>query len=172
MKRFFIPGLIGLFFLILILIGVSRFGQSQSPTNPSPTPTLSEENAQASPTPSRSQENTTATPTKEANITVTEPRNNDAVGRTFIVQGKARVFENVVSYRVKSQKAGNTIVQGTTMANSPDTGQFGDYTIKVTIPEDYVLATNDILALEVYQASAKDGSDIDKVTIPLRFIEQ
>ena len=172
MKRFFIPGIVGLFILILILIGVSRFGQSQSPTNSSPTPTRSEQDTQTSPTPSRSQENPTQSPEKEANITVSEPRDNDTVGRSFIVQGEARVFENVVSYRVKNQKNGNIIVQGNTMANSPDTGQFGDYTITVTIPEDYVLATNDIIVLEVYQASAKDGSDIDKVTIPLIFKEQ
>ncbi len=78
-------------------------------------------------------------------------------------KGKARVFENVVSIRLKD-KNGKILFQGTTNAQSPDVGQFGLFQKEVTFETMQKEGT-----LEVYQASARDGSEIDKVTIPVKF---
>ena len=55
------------------------------------------------------------------------------------------------------------------MANAPDTGQFGPFNVPVTLSGN--LQSNDHLTLEVFQYSAKDGSEIDKVVIPLIYRE-
>jgi hypothetical protein len=168
MKNYYLPALIALVVLILILAGVSRFARTQQPDSKTlpPTPTEKVQHSQA-PT----GESITPSP-NQANITVTEPKSNDPVGRSFIVQGTARVFENSVSYRLRNQRTGSILNQGVTTADAPDVGQFGDYTITISIPENQQLANNDMLILEVYQASAKDGSDTDKVSVPVRFSDQ
>ena len=174
MKRYSVPAVIFLLFVILVLVGISQFSNNR-PTEqniPSPTPIKSGPTPQNQPTtPSPvSNENPPPSPEQKANIVVTDPKINDRVGRTFIALGEGRVFENVVSYRLLNQNLKEIILQGTTMSNAPDVGQFGKFTITITIPESYKkLANGDPLTLEVYQASAKDGSDIDKVTIPLIF---
>jgi hypothetical protein len=52
------------------------------------------------------------------------------------------------------------------MANAPDAGQFGPFSENITISSNNV-RTGDALLLEVFQFSAKDGSEVDKVSIPL-----
>lgn len=101
--------------------------------------------------------------TESDNIKVTSPRPNERVSFTFVISGQARVFENVVSFRVKD-KAGTVLVTGTAYANSPDTGQFGEFSKQVT-----VTTTSSSGTVEVFQASARDGSDQDLVTIPVLF---
>ncbi len=98
------------------------------------------------------------------NVIVTAPLEGDFVGYTFVATGIARVFENVVSWRLKDAD-GTLLVEGHVMANSPDIGQFGPF----LIPIDATTAKGKTGTLEVYQASAKDGSDIDKVTIHVVF---
>ena len=79
------------------------------------------------------------------------------------VKGSARVFENVVSLELTDYN-GKLLYADTVMADAPDTGQFGPFekeiTFKTNVPSG---------VLTVYQASAKDGSRIDLVTIPLKF---
>lgn len=101
--------------------------------------------------------------TESVNIKVTSPRPNESVNFTFVIAGRARVFENVVSFRVKD-KSGTILVAGTTNANAPDIGQFGDFSKQVTVTTAAPSGT-----VEVFQASARDGSDQDLVTIPVLF---
>jgi hypothetical protein len=118
------------------------------------------------------QENTNEpTEKSNANIIVSTPVDNDTVNQSFQVQGSARVFENVVSYRVKNFTTGTVLVSGTTTADASDVGQFGTFTITIKLPESTALQKDTPLQLEVFQASAKDGSDSDKVTIKLKFQE-
>ena len=103
-------------------------------------------------------------PTESTNIKVTSPRQGDTIVSPVTISGSARVFENVVSYRVVDSN-GIVLASGVTTANSPDVGQFGDYSVAVTFTPPATPSGT----VEVYQSSAKDGSEIDKVSIPVNF---
>ena len=100
---------------------------------------------------------------EKPNITVSSPKSQDLVGSPFKVQGEARVFENVVSLRLRD-KTGKILFQGTAEAKSPDIGQFGSFEkeIKFKTKEKEGF-------LEVFESSPKDGMDVNKVIIPLKF---
>jgi hypothetical protein len=102
-------------------------------------------------------------PTESENIKVTSPIPGAEVGGQMTLRGEARVFENVVSYRVKDE-TGKVVTSGTVMANAPDTGQFGPFEKEIT----FTKPVGTKLSLEVFQASARDGSDTDKVILKLR----
>jgi hypothetical protein len=105
----------------------------------------------------------TITPQASQNIEVTSPYMGEIVKSGFMVKGNARVFENVVSIRL-SDSEGNVLLQTTAYANAPDVGQFGPFEKALKFQTNSAEGT-----LEVYQASAKDGSDIDKVIVPVVF---
>ena len=161
MGRFF-----GIALIIVIIVGILAWSIThKAPGHPQP------QNNMPTPTPKEQNQVTTPTPVGKSskNITIRTPKDNDTIGLSFQVTGEARVFENVVSYRVRNQKTNTAIVTGTTTADSPDVGQFGPFTITIIIPEDVNLHSGDILKLEVFQASPKDGSDTDLVSIPLKY---
>jgi cytoskeletal protein RodZ len=97
------------------------------------------------------------------NIIVSSPKKEEAVSSPFSINGKARVFENVVSIRLKDDN-GKTLFQGTAQAQSPDIGQFGTFKAEINYTTSESAGT-----LEVFQTSAKDGSEIDKIIIPVKF---
>jgi len=105
---------------------------------------------------------TVSLPASSENITVNSPLTNDAVDNPIHVTGEARVFENVVSWRLLDVDK-NILTSGTTEAAAPDMGQFGPFDFYVVVPA----VTDKNITLEVFQASAKDGSDTDLVSIPL-----
>ena len=144
--------------LILILVG-NKFSSKKiiNPfAVPTPFPTIS-----ANPT--SSEQTTAIDPSSSLNIEVLSPRGGDNIKSGLAVKGNARVFENVVSIRL-SDSEGNILVQTTANANAPDTGQFGPFEKMLNFQTN-----SDTGTLEIYQVSAKDGSEIDKVTIPLLF---
>jgi hypothetical protein len=100
---------------------------------------------------------------KEANIIVESPQPGSSQ-YPISLKGKARVFENTVSYRLIDEQK-NILNEGFVMADAPDVGQFGDFTKKIYYPE--TKSKNGIL--QVFQFSAKDGSEIDMVSIPVIF---
>jgi germination protein M len=104
------------------------------------------------------------TPEEESNIVVSSPVAHEKISSPLDIQGKARVFENVVSIRLKDA-AGKILFQGTAMADSPDVGEFGAFEKQV----QFTLTESTEGTLEIYESSAKDGSEINKVTIPVQF---
>jgi len=118
---------------------------------------------------------TEATPTPtplvaaSGNIVIMSPSAESSVNQDFLIRGKARVFENVVSIRVRTKLTRKVLLQDTAMAYTPDTSQLGDFVYNAHLSSSDILRPNDIILLEVFQASAKDGREIDKVVIPLRF---
>lgn len=98
------------------------------------------------------------------NITIDEPDWNDKITSQVTVSGQARVFENTVNIRLRSSDD-KILVNTFTTANSPDVGQYGDYskTFMFTTPG----TSNGYL--EVFNKSAKDGSEINKVISLVRF---
>ena len=100
------------------------------------------------------------------NIAVTSPSPGDSVGLPLVVEGRARVFENSVSLRVRDAD-GSVLVEDFTTANAPDIGEFGSFRAELFYPEP----EGSEGTLEVYSVSARDGSEIDKVEISIVFEE-
>ena len=67
-------------------------------------------------------------------------------------------------FQSRSDDNGIVLFEGTAIANAPDVGQFGPFEKQIEFNTNALSGT-----LTVYQASAKDGSRIDVVTIPLKF---
>lgn len=99
----------------------------------------------------------------EPAIWVTHPTPNQVAGVPLLVKGSARVFEAAVSARLLDEN-GNLLAEGHTMATAgaPDRGDF-EMSLKFDPP------SSGRGVLEVYWASPKDGSDLDKVSIPLQW---
>lgn len=135
------------FFVIAVLLGeskASKIRQLKIPTKiTSPTP-ASPQNA-------------------NSNIVVLSPKNNQKVENPFLIRGKAKVFENVVSIKLMDDK-GNVLTETVSYATSPDVGEFGDFEAYVGYSTRQTKGV-----LEVYQVSAKDGSQADLIKIPLNF---
>lgn len=123
---------------------------------PTPYPTI-----QAKPT--QDQEPEVITPSASENIEVLNPRSGDSVKSGFRVEGNARTFENNVRIRL-TDADGNILINTFTTANAEDIGQFGPFEKIINFSTDSKSGT-----LEIFQDSAKDGSEIDKVEIPLLF---
>lgn len=105
------------------------------------------------------------TPAASQNIEVLAPFMGDNVKSGFIVKGNARTFENNVAIRLLDSN-GNILIETFTTANAPDMGQFGPFEKSINFSTDDTSGK-----LEVFQYSAKDGSEIDKVEIPVIFIK-
>ncbi len=103
------------------------------------------------------------TPTiSEKNIMITSPEAGTDVRLPLKVSGKARVFENQFNYRVVSR---DTVVkEGQVSAQAKDTGEYGDFTIKITALPSSVSGQ---ITVQLFDYSAKDGSMIDLVELPL-----
>jgi len=96
------------------------------------------------------------------NVIVDEPKANQSVSDKILIIGRARVFESVISIKLR-EKSGKIFLTDTVMAQAEDMGLYGEFIKEITIPS----GSNRDLVLEVFQSSAKDGSEIDKVSIPL-----
>ena len=144
---------------IVMLVIASNFSNKKINnlfTSPTPFPVVS-----VNPTVSQNPE--VISPAASRNIEVLSPRGGDFVKSGFRVMGNARVFENVVSIRLTDSE-GNVLVQTTASANASDVGQFGPFEKVLNYQTSATEGT-----LEVYQVSAKDGSEIDKVVVPILF---
>ncbi len=112
----------------------------------------------------------TATPTPLAsqNITVTSPKANEQVSQLFTVTGRARVFENVVMVRLKEKLSGKVVGEVPVTTNATDMGQYGDFDTGIQLNDPNLRVGTEFI-VEVFQYSAKDGAEIDKVSIPVTF---
>jgi len=100
----------------------------------------------------------------EKNIKVTNPLANQQLTSPFTVEGEARVFENQVLIRVTNNQ-GEDLINIDTTANSPNMGEWGDFSIDI----DYEFSQTKEGYVEVYSESAKDGSDENLIRIPVKF---
>ncbi len=145
----FIAAIVAFFFIAFILFALFRNQLPADPLAPKPTPT---------PEPVASQ-----------NIVVNFPHPNQVVSQTFTISGKARMFENVVSIRVRNKTTGQIYLTDATMTQAADAGVFGDFSYTVQLQPQSSLKPHDILIVDVFQASPKDGTDADLISIPVNF---
>jgi len=101
------------------------------------------------------------------NITVSYPKPNGTIGEIFKVAGRARVFENQLNIRIVA--SGKNIYETGVMAMAEDVGQFGGFEKEINL-YNLGLEESQNIFLEVFDYSAKDGSEIDKVSVPLKFV--
>ena len=101
----------------------------------------------------------------EANITITSPQANETIDFPFTIKGQARVFESTLNIRLKDYK-GNILFETYTTAAAPDAGQFGPYEKMIDYLEK--LPEGEGVVLEAFDYSAKDGSIIDLVSVPIK----
>ena len=96
-------------------------------------------------------------------ISVRQPQPYDLVDLPVMVCGVATGFEGVIAARLRDAN-GVQLVQ--TSINAGGTGVWGNYTAQL---EPGSTPSTPQGTLEVFEASAKDGSDINKVVVPITF---
>lgn len=92
------------------------------------------------------------------NLEVTEPFVE------YIVNGKARIYEGTFHYRVKDKN--RILITGWTMT-SVGAPEWGNFHVSIHLPKSRSALKTD-LTLEMFEISAKDGSEINKLVIPLQ----
>ncbi len=98
-------------------------------------------------------------------ICVNTPRQNDLVSNPTVVTGTAIVFENTFLWRIEDGR-GTRIAGSHAMADAPDIGQPGAFTIRAFWDVTPQTATGTLI---VYEASARDGEPTHVVRVPIRF---
>jgi len=83
-------------------------------------------------------------------------------GRQFTLTGLSRTFEATTAWRVVDS-ARRLVASGYTTASRGTSPVWGTYQVSVQLP----VSASGNLTLEVYWSSARDGSDVDVVQIPL-----
>jgi hypothetical protein len=91
-----------------------------------------------------------------------EPAPDMEVGKTFTVRGQARVFEAAFSYSFEDGH--NVLAEGNAKA-AASAPEWGDFEFTVTFDK----ATSPVGTLVIYEASAKDGSQTNQLTLPVKF---
>ncbi len=84
------------------------------------------------------------------------------ISRTFAVTGAARVFEANVSWRLKDS-SGREVASGHFLASLGSSAVWGTFDTRIAIPA----SVSGNVTLELFEASAKDGSPQGVVEIPL-----
>lgn len=103
-----------------------------------------------------------------ANIKVSMPDENQRVGaHSLVIVGEARVFENTYQWRVKDED-GNVLDSGFGTADAADIGQYGAFVVYAT----YTATPGERGTVEVFNESARDGSEENMVTIPVLFTRE
>lgn len=105
-----------------------------------------------------SNQNQAANPS--ANIQLLSPKAGSALDSQFVISGKAKVFENQLNFRVRNAN-GQALIEGTMLAKAQNVGQFGPFEATVSsLPKGKTI-------IEVFDKSAKDGLEIDKVSVEI-----
>lgn len=105
--------------------------------------------------------------TSNNGISVRAPAPYADVASPVIVAGSAIAFESTVSITVRDAD-GRVVGRGFAMALAPDAGQSGPYRASVA----FNAAPGTKLFVEVFEASAKDGTPIHMVRIPVRVTDR
>jgi hypothetical protein len=95
-------------------------------------------------------------------IAVYQPRPETTVSRDVQLSGAARVFEASVSWRIKDS-IGREVASGHFLASLGSSAVWGTFDTRIAIPA----SVSGNVTLELFEASAKDGSPQGVVQIPL-----
>jgi Immunoglobulin-like domain of bacterial spore germination/Sporulation and spore germination len=107
------------------------------------------------------------TPIAEANIRLDSPVAGTEGQGLIKFTGQARVFENMLQVRVRDN-SGRVLAESPVYASSSDMGLFGPFNKELS----YSLPDSASGWAEAFVYSAKDGSEIDKVSVPVVFRQE
>jgi hypothetical protein len=100
------------------------------------------------------------------NVIVSSVVPDQELKNPFVILGRARAFENTINWRVRDRR--NTeLAKGYAMTNAADVGKYGSFRIRAFFNGLPDIETGHV---EVFTISPRDGSEQDKVSIPVRFI--
>jgi len=102
----------------------------------------------------------------QQNIKVSSPLVDQEIGLPLVINGEARVYENLFNYRLKDQD-GSILVTGLAVANSPAVGQYGSFEIKASYPEP----KGQVGSLELFSSSPETNAEINLTSIPVKFAQ-
>lgn len=112
----------------------------------------------------------TQTPEPKENIIVYSPKANAEVTSKFKLTGITRTSESTFTFRLKDKKRNKVLGQSSSVSDSTDSGKFGNFNFELDFKGNADdLNDGDELILEVFQNFTEDGTEIEKVTIPLKF---
>jgi len=97
-------------------------------------------------------------------ITVSNIKAGDNLVSPVIIEGEAVAFENTVIVELRNQEH-ETMVKEYVTTKAPDVGKSGPF--KITLSFDFSSTKEGYVA--VYEESAKDGSEVNLVEIPVMF---
>ena len=99
------------------------------------------------------------------NIRVSSPKKDAVVSSPLKITGEARVFENTFVVRLRDA-SGKTLVEEPKMTDPGEgMGYFNPFQVEVSYSTPKTAAGT----IEVFQYSPKDGAEVDKVIIPIKF---
>ncbi len=152
--------------IALVVVG-GAFVFLQKPANApeeTPTPTAS---ISSSVTPSASSVPSNS-PVAKPGMIVTSPTANAVVNNPITVTGKTYAFEGAFQYALRDG-SGKVWFQSTGQAGAPDEVTFyRNFSVKIPVP----VGTPKDLIIELFEYSAKDGSIINLVRVPVRLATQ
>ena len=102
---------------------------------------------------------------RDQNLIVVSPEPKATVTSPLVVTGFGRVFEQQFGWRIKDS-TGAVVATGSAMTHAADAGQFGPFSFEVFLPA----LTSQSFTLQAFDASPKDGTDQDVVTVALNLL--
>ncbi len=97
-------------------------------------------------------------------ITVSNIKAGDNIVSPVVIEGEAVAFENTVTVELRNQEH-ETMVKEYVTTKAPDVGKSGPF--KITLEFDFSSTKEGYVA--VYEESAKDGSEVNLVEIPITY---
>ncbi len=154
--------------VVLILIVLLGFGTYQwFAENESPPPASEEQKDQDQKEPDEDgdtgsdEDETVGDPVENDAFKIESPLPNETVSDEFLFKGKARVFEAAFQYELKD---GDTVISSDFLMASEGAPAWGTFETMISVPKN----VKDQLILKIFVESAKDGSEINILEIPLK----
>ncbi len=92
------------------------------------------------------------------------PVDDAKVGSPIAVTGRAIAFESTINVRVLGGNK-ETLVEAAAITDAPDAGRFGDFAVEL----EFDKAMTSSGTVEVFEYSARNGSEINKVSVSVGF---
>lgn len=98
-------------------------------------------------------------------ISIDQPKANSTIETPFVISGRAYVFEGPLNYRI-TEDDGKVLQEGTISIPGVNAGKFSNYSVVI---ENLGVPSSKRGNIEVYNLSAKTGSEDNLAYVPIRF---
>lgn len=104
------------------------------------------------------------TASASGNVAVSSPAPNQQLANPFVILGRARVFENMVLFRIRD-KHGAELAAGRATVDARDMGVFGQFRVRAFLRNAPQAISGRV---EVFSLSPRDGSEQDLASVPVK----